>query len=632
MPSLLGLRSKLVRLYPQLGTRAMAGLQGALSSSSSSSSSGGGVGSSGVLPGVAMASSGWVLDDDSLPLPLWRADEPGSAAGDSAGAVLPPDSRGQVPSSAGALYVRSEHPLLTPDHEAYWADLYATAWSSVRDEATAELGYNLTDKQRRRISDKLAQREKDLVVEATSVQDLAEVLLTVYTEQREGQWRVRRPVSVGITDQIALEIPSALDSWSVHIDSAGILARNKLRSMIELSATRMNVRCPSCSAHQPHSTPHDSDEEEDGGAGYHDDDADADENRSPDTARAAAHDALSGTAQEACSVCTGLRAVEMSFVITVTLRVASFLSLSLPSSSLVGEPGPHLRLQPPSAERTTFLRSRAIDGAINAAAKVGKQHWHLHRAKLLSVCATVRRTRSVSIQVHSSKAKSTRTFDHIDPWPELAVPPGADPNTEAYLPQRSFVSDTLPLVARARALQFLQDAGVHLSPTTPIGGQGTLATSAGSGNGNGTARAQGSYFPPMPSSTSIGSTSTASGGAGAGISSTKKWKSQFRARSRSRGSPSLRSYPTSPNPPPRLPSSTSPAVRPSTSPAATTGSPAATVGSPAATVGSSASERGLIGGSSAIGNGGLAPPSPQHISRTASLSPRRGLRDLFASR
>lgn len=622
-PSLLRLRNQLVRLYPQVGTRAMVGLQG--TPAPTSSPGGASPLPLGIVP-LSFSSTGGKggvgLDEDRLPLPLWRADEPGSAAGDSVGALFPPDARGHVPSSAAALYVQtqgltgafaasnhsassssSSSSAITPPVPSSALDEWGVgiwgpdSWPAVKAEATDTVqGYPLTEKQRRKVADKLSQREKDLGLEVTSMQDRAEVLLTIYTEQRQGEWRVRRPVHVGPDDQIALETPHAMDPWTVSLDSVGIIARNKLRSMMELSATRMNVRCPKCSLSSRGAGPLGSDEEweEDevlggsggnggGGGGGHADERSAQYGNG-------VKDSLNGSSNGNdgvhCSVCQDLRAVEMSLVITVTLRVASFLPLPLPCMHLAGRKEDHLRYQPdhevhdptvistlpiPStstsfteAKRESFLRRRTVEGAINAANRVGRQHYTQHRARLLCASAVVRRTRGVSFSMYSHKAKSSRTFDALDPWPRLPVPPGADPQAPPYNPiQVGQVMDTSPARARAQAMAFLQ--AQHQSP-----GQGTFPNQARhpmsaspSPSSVGTTsthlRAQGSYFPPM-SSPGTGTGIGTGTGAGTGANppsahalhhslSNKFASLRTKTRSRSRGSPSLRSNPTSPAPP-----------------------------------------------------------------------------------
>lgn len=237
-----------------------------------------------------------------------------------------------------------------------------------------------------------------------------------------------------------METPHAMDPWSVPIDARGILARNKLRSMIELSATRMNVLC-TCQLHAE--GPVGSDGEED------------------EPAR------MSG-----CSICHGSQAVEMSFVITVTLRVAAFLPLALPCMHIAGQREPHLRYDE-DLHREDAVRRLAVEGALNASARVGKQHYSQHGARLLLASAVVRRTRGVSLQVHSHKARSVRTFDFIDPFPSLPAPKGGDPTSSPYTRQWPSILDTSPPIARARAQAFLvSPAASPLSPSPGGGGSG----------------------------------------------------------------------------------------------------------------------------------------------------------------
>ncbi len=257
------------------------------------------------------------------------------------------------------------------------------------------LGPALTsEKEARRRQEKLEAREKDLTIEATSKQEMASVTVSVYTEQREGKWSIRKPVepdggeqrrggaSAGMmtecafirpfAEAIALEPPGAMDPWSVPIDAKGILERKKLKSNIELTATRMNVKCPEC-------------------------------------ARATRLDLT-------CHSCAGHQVVEMSYVIMVTLRVANFLPLKLPAMYLAGIRQPHIRYIDVAdpAHRSSVLRERAIEGTRSAATRVGKQHWQQHGSRLLLAKARVERRGVLSIAVTSSKTRVRRTFDVQD--------------------------------------------------------------------------------------------------------------------------------------------------------------------------------------------------------------------------
>lgn len=248
-------------------------------------------------------------------------------------------------------------------------------------------------------------------------------------------------------DQIALETPQTIDPWSLQIDTPGILARNKLRSNIELSATRMNVACAECCGGvQNGAGPRGSDEEEE---------------------EPPARLARSGNP---CSACHGCRAVEMSFVISVTIRVASFLPLPVPVAHLAGIRQPHIRYGPDGADRgeqrQEFLRTHAIEGAVNAAQRVGRQHHAKHAARLLLVSASVRRTSSWSLCVKSSRAKCNRYFDRIDPWPVVSAAPGADPATDSYkLEQYACMLDTTRDLVRAQIMSEMAGVDSLSSPS-----------------------------------------------------------------------------------------------------------------------------------------------------------------------
>lgn len=147
-----------------------------------------------------------------------------------------------------------------------------------------------------------------------------------------------------------------------------------------------------------------------------------------------------------------MRAVEVVWVVTVTLRLATFLPLKLPAAHLLGTRQPHLRYLDinDSEHRDQVLRDRAIDGAQTAAARVGRQHAVIHGARLLMVSsrspttearkeqvgnvydiiysdcsvtlspfviqATARVERKIvlSVAVTNSKTKSRRVFDVVD--------------------------------------------------------------------------------------------------------------------------------------------------------------------------------------------------------------------------
>lgn len=168
MPSLSMLRSYLVRLYPQLGTRTMASLKGM------------------DVPPVTLEGQ---VNDDALPLPLWRSDDAGSARGDVVAATFPPDPNGRYPNTAAGLYIAAENM-----QSGALIGAFGSSWSSVAHQAH---DYAMTPKQSKKLMEKMRHREQDLSVEAIGKQERAEVLITVYTEQRRGSWQTRRPVRVG---------------------------------------------------------------------------------------------------------------------------------------------------------------------------------------------------------------------------------------------------------------------------------------------------------------------------------------------------------------------------------------------------------------------------------------------------
>lgn len=307
-------------------------------------------------------------------------------------------------------------------------------------------------------------------------------------------------------DQIAHETPQDMDPWSVPVDSSAILARNKLRSNIELSATRMNVSCPQCrkrASGEGDLGPQGSDEEE----------------------TQPTHEQELG--ESICSDCGGTRAVEMSFVITVTIRAASFLPLSLPSAHLAGVKNPHLRYGPDGAdvgtERESFLRALAVEGAMNAAFRVGRRHHARHEARILSMAASVRRTNSWLVCAKSHKGKCTRIFEFVDPWPTVSSPPGSDPAADSYnLTQHARVEDATRDFMRS---QVMAEEGAGLSSAPAASGRIKSGLGVGSGH---------SFVPGAVSS--LGNITTAATATGVSTPDGRSQSPQARSHTPSSGS------------------------------------------------------------------------------------------------
>lgn len=150
--------------------------------------------------------------------------------------------------------------------------------------------------------------------------------------------------------------------------------RKKLKSNVELTSTRTTLRCPECAQ------------------------------------------ARKGRLDVQCHLCKGLRAVELVYVVTVTLRLATFLPLKLPAAHLLGSRQPHLNYLDSNdpEHRQAILKDRAIDGALTAAKRVGRQHYAMHGARPLMARAKVERKGVLSVAVTSSKTGKRRTFDITD--------------------------------------------------------------------------------------------------------------------------------------------------------------------------------------------------------------------------
>ncbi|CAD6896712.1 unnamed protein product [Tilletia controversa] len=229
----------------------------------------------------------------------------------------------------------------------------------------------LAEKDYRKLEEKLEQREKDLSVEVLAEQETATVTLVVFTEQREAKWITKGPAS---PHALAMEqLPSMNDPWGVRIDAKGIVARKKLKSNIELVSTRTILRCPECTA-----------------------------------VRQTRMDVQ-------CQLCRGIQAVEMVYVVLVTVRMANFTPLKLPAAMLSGTKQPHFHYyEGDPVMRGAALQERSVESALTAAKRVGQQHYGQYGAKLLMVKARVDRRRITSVAVHSAKTGKRRTFDLQD--------------------------------------------------------------------------------------------------------------------------------------------------------------------------------------------------------------------------
>ncbi|KAE8268487.1 hypothetical protein A4X09_0g3841 [Tilletia walkeri] len=229
----------------------------------------------------------------------------------------------------------------------------------------------LAEKDYKKMEERLEQREKDLSVEVLAEQETATVTLVVFTEQREAKWVTKGPASPHALPMDHL--PSMNDPWGVRIDAKGIVARKKLKSNIELVSTRTILRCPECTA-----------------------------------VRQTRMDVQ-------CQLCRGVQAVEMVYVVLVTIRMANFTPLKLPAALISGHKQPHFHYyEGDPVMRGATLQERSVDSALTAAKRVGQQHYSQYGAKLLMVKARVDRRRITSVAVLSTKSGKRRTFDLAD--------------------------------------------------------------------------------------------------------------------------------------------------------------------------------------------------------------------------
>ncbi|PWN18936.1 hypothetical protein BCV69DRAFT_300726 [Microstroma glucosiphilum] len=221
----------------------------------------------------------------------------------------------------------------------------------------------------------LAAREADLTIEALARTETASVEVSIYTEQREGQWMVRGPASADVKRVEVL--PSVLDVWKVPLDTKSIVERGKLKSTLELAKTRRAIPCSEC------------------------------------TSRA--------RSDGQCPRCADCEYIEMIFVITVTLRVSSFGSLKLPSCHLAGAVLPGVKYMQSSNEavRSALLREHASNTVLRAARRVGQEHYEAHGARLLMAKAKVERRGRMTVRVTSARTGVRRCFDVCDEGGEI---------------------------------------------------------------------------------------------------------------------------------------------------------------------------------------------------------------------
>ncbi|PWN29779.1 hypothetical protein BDZ90DRAFT_226016 [Jaminaea rosea] len=309
-----------------------------------------------------------------------------------------------------------------------------------------------SEKSLRKAEEKLEAREADLTIEAVSKHEATSVSITVWTEQREGRWTVRGPAPPGVG--VANRLPDIGDVWLIPIDSRGIVERKKLRSNIEMASSRTVVVCSECV---------------------------------PARAR--------GIDMNNCRVCKGAGCVEKVFIATVTIRVATFLPLKLPSIHLIGARLPQLTYIEAEDElsRTEMLQDRAIESTLQACRRVGQQHNLQHDARLLMTKAKVERKGVMTVSVASSRSGRKRVFEVVDHAGKITEQASAPrrPSTSASRALTSASTTSLgskkSFESTSGSLFGRRPSGQYASHTMPrMGRQGshTLAGSLYSRGGN----------------------------------------------------------------------------------------------------------------------------------------------------
>ncbi|CAO1620528.1 unnamed protein product [Parajaminaea phylloscopi] len=230
-----------------------------------------------------------------------------------------------------------------------------------------------SERSMRKVEERNEAREADITVEIKSRQEEVSVQINIYTEQRQGGWEVLGAAPPGAP--LSTRLPTVADVWSIPIDSKGIVARQKLKSNIEMASTRTVVECAECAKTR-----------EKGMAVL-------------------------------CHLCKGRNRVEKVYVVTVTIRLASFLPLKLPSIHLLGTPLTSVKYvegQTDAAAKTEVLREKALEGTLRAAQRVGQEHASRHRARLLMAKAHIKRRGMTTVTARTSRSSRRRLFNVID--------------------------------------------------------------------------------------------------------------------------------------------------------------------------------------------------------------------------
>ncbi|PWN47152.1 hypothetical protein IE53DRAFT_266313 [Violaceomyces palustris] len=235
-----------------------------------------------------------------------------------------------------------------------------------------------------KVESMLEARERELDVSILSRQELAQVKITVFTEQRQGKWIPKGPAPRNVPPQA--EPPYIRSPWDVQIDSRGILARKKLKSYIELANTTTTIRCPTCMSGTPPT-----------------------KTENPNLTRF--------DANEACDDCQSVRAVEAVYVVCATLRIARFQPLKLPASHISGTRQIHIKSYvdfETERERSEFIKQKAVQAAVMASRRVLSKHGNEFGSRCLLVKAEVERRSATSVEVMNRKSGKIRSFDILD--------------------------------------------------------------------------------------------------------------------------------------------------------------------------------------------------------------------------
>lgn len=235
---------------------------------------------------------------------------------------------------------------------------------------------------------------------------------TIYTEQRAGRWIVRGP-SKCAPFLIRSRTPEIADVWKIPLDAKKIVERKKLKSTIEMASTRANVKCTECA-------------DSGGGGGMTGSITTSVVNtptsRTPTSRTPSRWKSKDKRVQEEeaslvpthCHLCQGCGAVEKVFVVVVTIRLATFLPVSLASTHISGRRMPNVDyVDDRTSDAAATLHQRSLDVVQEAAQQVGEQHHRSHSARLLMARVNVER-KGVMVVTVDSRGSGKRYFQVVD--------------------------------------------------------------------------------------------------------------------------------------------------------------------------------------------------------------------------